>query len=329
MDPEPTGVVVLGMHRSGTSVLAGILAEAGYFAGRDIDILPAARDNSSGFFERFDVIDLNNEMLAELGGAWDNPPPRPAASGVSASVTARIEGLLKGMAADAGGLPLVLKDPRMDLLLPMWMTALGDRFAVVLVSRNPLEVAMSMHKRDGQPVHVALALWQLYWAELLHGLDGQRVWFARYESLLQNPAQQTSLLLTGLNARLVGAGVGEGMTDGVEAASFVVGELHHHHVAPTSVDMEQALSDGQRALWQWLCRLPEGWVTLHPPSELVSQPDEALATAAEHHAKVSNRSPAPTLRGTLHLARHHYQEGGLARVASRATREALRLVRRR
>jgi len=333
MNRQPSGVVVLGMHRSGTSAFAGILAKAGLFAGRDADMLPAASDNSTGFFERFDVRDLNNEMLAELGGAWDNPPPRQAVLEQAPIWRARVEEVLEAMAEDAGGRPLVLKDPRIGLLLPAWLPALGDRFALVLVHRNPLEVAMSMHERDGQPVYVALALWQLYCAELLHGLAGQRVWFARYESLLQSPAQHTSALLDGLKGRLAfgagGAGAGGGINDGAEAAAFVVGELRHQRVAPTGADIEQVLTGGQLALWRWLCQLPEGWVTLDAPSKLRSQPKEALACAAEPYARVGKQAPAPTARGALRLARHHYHEGGLPQVAKRAANEALRLARRR
>ena len=244
------------MHRSGTSAFAGVLAKAGFFAGKNVDLLPAASDNGSGFFERFDVNDLNNELLAELECAWDKPPPRQAVLEQAPTWRARVEELLGTMAEDAGGRPLVLKDPRMCLLLPTWLPALGDRFALVLVSRNPLEVAMSVHERDGRPAHVALALWQLYWAELLHGLAGERVWFARYECILQSPAQHASALLDGLKGRLASeadpAGPG-GINDGGEAAAFVVSERRHQRAEPSGAAIEQDLTGGQLALWRWLC----------------------------------------------------------------------------
>jgi hypothetical protein len=334
MNRQPSGVVVLGMHRSGTSAFAGILAKAGLFAGRDADMLPAASDNPAGFFERFDVNGLNNELLAELGGAWDNPPPRHAVLEQAPVWRARVEKVLEAMAEDAGGRPLVLKDPRIGLLLPAWLPALGDRFAFVLVHRNPLEVAMSMHKRDGQPVYAALALWQLYYADLLNGLAGQRVWFARYESLLQNPAQHASALLDGLKGQLAsgagGAGAGGVFNDGADAVAFVVSELRHQHAAPMSADIERVFTGGQLALWQWLCQLPEGWVTLDAPSKLRSQPKEALASAAEYYALVGESAPTPvTVRGALRLAHHHYHEGGLPQVVKRAARMALSLARQR
>jgi hypothetical protein len=197
-----------------------------------------------------------------------------------------------------------------------------------------LEVAMSMCKRDGRPVYVALALWQLYCAELLNGLAGQRVWFARYESLLQSPAEHASALLDGLKGRLAsgagGAGAGSVINDDADAVAFVVGELRHQRAAPRGADIEQALTGGQLALWRWLCQLPEGWVTLDASSKLRSQPQEALASAAEHYARVGEPPPAPvTVRGALRLAHHHYHEGGLPQVTKRAASLALRLARRR
>lgn len=332
LSAPPSGVVVLGMHRSGTSAFAGLIAKAGFFAGKNLDLLPAAKDNGSGFFERFDINDLNNDLLAELGGAWDKPPPRHAVLEQAPTWRARVEELLETMAEDGRGRPLVLKDPRMCLLLPTWLAALGDRFALVLVSRNPLEVAMSVHERDGRPERVALALWQLYWAELLHGLAGKRVWFARYESILQSPAQNASALLEGLKGQLAfdadRAGAG-GVNDESEAAAFVVGERRHQRVEPGGDAIEQVLTGGQLALWRWLSQLPEGWLTLDAPSGLRSQPEDALACAAEHYGRAGKPAPAPTVRGTLHLARHHYHEGGLPQLAKRAASEGLRLARRR
>src|SRR5664280_1588370 len=115
-------------------------------------------------------------MLAELAGAWDSPPPRQALPGQLSARRTRVEEELRTVAEHADGRPVVLKDPRMSLLLQTWQPALGDRFVVALVDRNPMELALSMRKRDGRPVHVTLALWQLYYAELLNGLGRRKVW---------------------------------------------------------------------------------------------------------------------------------------------------------
>ena len=87
-----------------------------------------------------------------------------------------MEDVLSKLAREAAGRPLVLKDPRISLLLPAWLPALDQgRFAIVLVDRSPMDVALSVRKRDGRPLYVALAIWQLYCTELLDGLAGQRL----------------------------------------------------------------------------------------------------------------------------------------------------------
>ena len=96
--------------------------------------------------------------------------------------------MLANLASQAAGRPLVLKDPRISLLLPAWLPVFDrGRFAIIIVDRSPMDVALSMRKRDGRPLYVALAIWQLYCTELLHGLDGRRVLFVRYEDFVQDP----------------------------------------------------------------------------------------------------------------------------------------------
>jgi hypothetical protein len=65
--PAAPGVVVLGMHRSGTSLLAGLLFRAGLWVGERRDLIwgADAADNSKGFYERTDIV-LQNDALMKL-----------------------------------------------------------------------------------------------------------------------------------------------------------------------------------------------------------------------------------------------------------------------
>ncbi len=286
----PKGAVVLGMHRSGTSAFAGLLTKAGFYAGREGDLLAPAEDNPTGFFERLDVNALNDKLLAEAGGTWDNPPARSLVVDRAQSWRPKVAKLLDRLLAQAGQRPLLLKDPRVSVLLPAWLPALGRRFNLVLVDRNPAEVAMSVRRRDGRPLYVALALWQLYCTELLNGLAGHQVWLARYEELLRDPPGQTTALLDALGSReATGPQAGQvpGGQNSGEPASFVSADLRHQ--AP-ELDVERVLNGGQLALWRWLCSLPGGWVTLDPPAELTAQREEALAAVNEHYALVADRN---------------------------------------
>src|SRR6185295_14229625 len=69
-----TAVCVTGMHRSGTSVVAGALALLGASLGEPSRLLKAGADNPKGYFEIRAVVELDDELLAHLGGAWDQPP---------------------------------------------------------------------------------------------------------------------------------------------------------------------------------------------------------------------------------------------------------------
>src|SRR5579863_8666226 len=68
------GVLVLGMHRSGTSALAGALQSMGYDVGPDDDVMPADLGNPEGYFELLSVVRANDDLLAHFGGRWDSPP---------------------------------------------------------------------------------------------------------------------------------------------------------------------------------------------------------------------------------------------------------------
>ncbi|MGC8626278.1 MAG: sulfotransferase [Acidimicrobiales bacterium] len=279
----PDGVVVLGMHRSGTSAVAGLLAKAGFFTGQHSELLAPAEDNPTGFFERLDVNALNDKLLGELGRSWDNPPARQLVHERAPAWRPRVHKLLDRLLREARPKPLMLKDPRVSVLLEAWLPVLSGRFALVVVDRNPLEVAMSVRKRDGRPLYVALALWQLYCTELIDGLAGQRVWLCRYEDLVKDPEGQAKALLQAVGGTAAGQ-------DGAVPASFVSSELYHQRSSSDAPDLERALTGSQLALWHWLRDLPSGWADLHPPAELRVQPEEALVAVNEHFALVADRN---------------------------------------
>ena len=278
------GVAILGMHRSGTSAVAGFLAKAGFFAGTETELLPAAEDNPKGFFEREDVNALNDNILAELGGAWDRPLARRVVDEKTPAWGPEVERVLEGLDDAGGGRPIVLKDPRISLLLPAWLPALDQRFTILLVDRNPLDVALSVRRRDHRPLYVATALWQLYCTELLNGLAGRRVMVVRYEQFVADPAAQGALLLERL-----GEGLELGSVDAGRAEGFVSPDMRHHHSGERDRLMAEVLTGSQVDLARWFAGLPEGWVSLDPPSDLRVQPEAALVAASEYYDAMGDR----------------------------------------
>src|SRR5690242_7355330 len=68
-------VCILGMHRSGTSMITRLLNLCGLYLGRE-EVLnpPHLQDNPDGYWEHALFVSLNDEILASFGGSWDAAP---------------------------------------------------------------------------------------------------------------------------------------------------------------------------------------------------------------------------------------------------------------
>jgi hypothetical protein len=142
-------LLVLGMHRSGTSSFVGVAARLGAALGDDL--LAADQWNPRGYGEHRGVVEIHDRFLAAQGLRWDSArrPAHftgPAADEARASLAALLE---REFASD----PLfAVKDPRLCRLLPLWkpvLEALPQPPACVIVLRHPLEIAASLARRDG------------------------------------------------------------------------------------------------------------------------------------------------------------------------------------
>lgn len=162
-------IVVLGMHRSGTSALTGLLSHLGAQTPRSL--MPGDVYNPQGYWESFVFHDFHERMLAAAGTSWDSwnrvAPDWQAAAAVGPLGREAID-LLCSEFDDA---PLsVLKDPRMSRLMPFWLPTLAEAgigAKVVIVSRRAAEVARSLERRDGVSSWESLLIW------LRHVLDAE------------------------------------------------------------------------------------------------------------------------------------------------------------
>lgn len=162
-------LLVLGMHRSGTSSLAGTLVRLGAKAPNTL--LPLSADNERGFFESLPIMHLNDEILASAGTVWDDWRAFNrgwSKSGVAAEFEERAVATLF---AEFGSAPLVLiKDPRCCRMMPFWSKVFdqaGYDVRILMPVRSPLEVARSLWLRNGFPISKGLLLW------LRHVLDAE------------------------------------------------------------------------------------------------------------------------------------------------------------
>jgi hypothetical protein len=162
-------ILVLGMHRSGTSAVAGALSLLG--AAPPAHIVPVAPDNPSGFWGSEPILGTNDWILNQGAATWyDCLGFDPDALDARRRGTALTFIMLCMMTefADAA-LPLI-KDPRICLLLDLWLPALRARATtpvVVLVLRSPGKVVESLTAREHLPAAITTALW------LRHMLDAE------------------------------------------------------------------------------------------------------------------------------------------------------------
>jgi hypothetical protein len=250
-----TGVIVLGMHRSGTSALARVLN----LLGCDLPKTPieAAPSNEAGHWESLPIARLNDRILDSAGtNWWDWMPFNPGwySSPKAAEFKKQALSLLDEEFGEAG--LFVLKDPRICRFAPFWIDVLqsaGARPAVVMQIRNPLEVAESLSRRDG--FHPALG--QLLWLRNVLEAEAATRSTARYctsyDILLHNWPGIASGSQEALNLswpRL-------SLRTGSEIDAFLSGALRHHKKPAESVLGNALLSGWLRDTFAILDRWAE------------------------------------------------------------------------
>jgi hypothetical protein len=185
-------VVVLGMHRSGTSAVAEALSLLG---GRlPTRLMPAQPDNPRGFFEPMHIVEIHDRILVSAGTSWSHWDAFPASWHETLEARDYVRELSQAVESDYGEARLlILKDPRICRLLPLWSTVFRElqaQLLVVLPFRNPLEVADSLRHRNGFSLGHSLLLW------LRHVLDAEFASrdfaraFLRYENLVTAGRQE-------------------------------------------------------------------------------------------------------------------------------------------
>lgn len=167
-------VLVLGMHRSGTSFLIRALNLAGLWLGDEHELSSvegrAGPGNPKGNYENRGGITINDAILVRSGGNWLNPPPQLRAEAEDLvgirSLCQTLERSKPAHFARWGW-----KDPRTMLTLEVWMTALQRPVQIVGSFRHPAAVARSLLARNGFPVEYSYALWAYYNTLLLNYLQ--------------------------------------------------------------------------------------------------------------------------------------------------------------
>lgn len=144
-------LLILGMHRSGTSLLAGSCRLLGADLGDRM--MQAGQDNVMGFWEHDEIVQIHDQILERLGFAWDDVRALPDKWWTYQMIQPQRAALKAVLQRDFGNAPLgCVKDPRLCRLLPLWqeiLKELGWQPLYLLASREPGEIAASLKSRNG------------------------------------------------------------------------------------------------------------------------------------------------------------------------------------
>ncbi len=258
-------VLVLGMHRSGTSALTRVINLLG--ADLSEELMPAVPGNNElGFWESMAVYRLNNEILTSGGSAWDdwrsfNP------SWIRSPVKAGFKlGAVEILERDFSRSSLfVLKDPRISRLLPFWLEVLrkfDSDTRCVLPLRNPLEVAASLTKRDGFSSPKSHMLWLRHMLDAEYESRGLNRAFVSYNELL---ADWRSVIADLTNVVDI-AWPRRSATAEVEIDRFLEHRYRHHAISDDLVFRHPEITAWVKETFsalQALCAKPESQDALH------------------------------------------------------------------
>jgi hypothetical protein len=235
---QRTALVILGMHRSGTSSLAGLLSRLGCSLGDDL--LEANEWNPLGYGEHREIVARHDALLRAAGAAWDSARmPDPGAAELRAA-EADFASLLE---RDFGATMLfAVKDPRMCRLLRLWRTVfeaarIDARY--VIMQRHPLEISASLGRRDGFALSRSLLLWATHVLPAERETRHARRAFVSYADLMRNWRGVAERLADDLGV----AWPIEPDSAAREIEGYLSGELRHH-TAPT-----WPAEDAQRFPW--------------------------------------------------------------------------------
>ena len=248
LGPAPkgtSGVLVVGMHRSGTSALTEVVSSLGVSIGDKDDLMPADDANQRGYWESGKLTDFQELLLMRLGGSWDHPPPLREGWEQQPGLLREVGRARRIFSSLYGNSPQwVWKDPRTSLLLPFWRRALGIRPVVLIVHRNPLEVARSLSVRDGMSTRQALELWEVYNRAVLANVHGLRALVVSYGESSDNPVGATE----SVSGFLAASGLEVSCPPQGHIARALDPELRHAEFTSSDLDLDHDVTDAQRAL---------------------------------------------------------------------------------
>jgi GT2 family glycosyltransferase len=238
-------IVILGMHRSGTSSVGGLLALLGAWPGAE-ELLLRGPDNPRGHYEHGELHMACLRRLEAAGGDWKSPPQVPHAEATDA-FRREVAGVLESLEPRR---PWFIKEPRLCLLVRE-MLPLLTRPLFIHVVRDPREVAASLQRRDDMSLEEALALWERYTREAFAGSAGWQRVIVDYNALTRDPVATSAALFVALES----AGIeglqradAQSISEWIKPAETRVAD-REILLSPSQMKLLEAIND--RSILQW------------------------------------------------------------------------------
>lgn len=260
-------VIILGMHRSGTSALTKVVRLLGVDLGKSF--LPPDSANPSGYWEHLHIYDAHEHMLNRLGRVWHSLFPFPDEWWLDPIIAPYRERLMDVLRTDFSRSGLWgFKDPRICRLMPLWhsiFSEVGCEPHFVFVIRNPVEVAESLRHRDGYSWDKCFMLW------LLHALDSERECrryprvFVTYDQILSD----WKAVIARISGELRLEWPIAPSTIEEEVSSFLDPDLRHHKSSTSHAAQDSTLSRLAGKMYQALLDAANG--REGPSPEVISE----------------------------------------------------------
>jgi len=246
-------ILVLGMHRSGTSVLTRILNLLGCDFPRNL--MSADEGNEAGFWESTQIRELNDRLLESADTEWDDWLALNPEWLDSARAQEFLEEACAVLESEYQDSKLfVVKDPRVCRIVPFWLEVFARSDVqplVIFPLRNPLEVASSLEARDNIDVSYGHLLWLRHVLEAEYHTRGIPRYFTTYDQLIT----QWSRSLTEAQSVLGVEWPRTPAHSAEEVDAYISEELRHHHEPVKKFIDDASLSEWLRVsceiVFQW------------------------------------------------------------------------------
>jgi hypothetical protein len=188
-------VVVIGMHRAGTSMISGIIHRLGIVMGESM--LGSVWSNPLGLYEDEEFVKINKKILNNVNSNWYNIPDRREISTVDSQIIEYVEDSIRKRKKH--GSPWGWKDPRTTITYPIYHEFLSNPY-IIKCTRDVTNIAMSLKRKNDIPVRKGEILAGKYFERMENTIPNQLPCkTVKYEEVLSNPEEEINDICDFLN----------------------------------------------------------------------------------------------------------------------------------